>query len=81
MPAGRTGRTPDPDKTVYDAYLFHKPLMSDADLPFSTYLASLFSPLVYASPPSSLVDSSPGRPVPACDAVHVMSGDVSQCWG
>ena len=44
----RTGKTPEPDRTVYDAFLFHAPLNADVELPFSTYVSALFSPLVYA---------------------------------
>ena len=41
----RTGRQPDPNKTVYDAYLFSKELNADMDLPFSTYVTALLAPL------------------------------------
>ena len=43
--ACRTGRQPDPNKTVYDAYLFSKELNADVDLPFSTYVTALLAPL------------------------------------
>ena len=41
----RTGRQPDPDKTVYDAFLFSKELNAEVELPFSTYVSALFAPL------------------------------------